>query len=627
MFWWQEPIRSSQFVTSLMGSKQEDGNSSTNNSQMQQIQVPDSSCVACTMFYKALRKPEEPTTVQNNQTSQPAASLTSQNSLQNSLSQLLVTQNCQPNNTCAYNGNSGNLHSGNRSPNSLSPSPSLHSLVFTRGSPLRNSKNTAQNHWRKSIVNNGGYVSLTVEEDLFPPELDCTPERQAVADLLQVSLAEDESNYLEIREEIALDKQFHTKLSLSMLIGEKKKENMVNMHLKIQKELNELKFTRINAKDSALSSGKEDKTGGKPQTGRKMSNRANSLDEYSFIGSADAPALQYLKHLEDQKDLSLLDAHKFNMLLQSSLSQRDREVNPIVIPTCDDDSLATNSTDGSHRLDTNINMSSQPNTPFTPGSSRKSSCSTHLSTRRALEDSQEKLFASSNKVMQAKREAEERTRLIIEKLERKIEDLQSNEQRRLNLAPAIATSYLNSSGPHTNRLWTNRKSTKLRHADFNGATSGHYSGGLSNSRCNSNSIAVLPTHTWTPNVLEVSAATGLGGGGGSGSLGGGGVLGSSVAGGVSHSCSNISESYKFHPRTKKLVHHRGDDILMYSNLLTNATCFNIPPYTMPLASSGNSAFYNRSNLVSNSTDRVLKNVEYTSSISSSGIKLSKSYNC
>ena len=69
-----------------------------------------------------------------------------------------------------------------------------------------------------------------------------------------------------------------------MLIGEKKKENMVNMHLKIQKELNELKFTRINAKDSALSSGKEDKTGGKPQTGRKMSNRANSLDEYSFIG-------------------------------------------------------------------------------------------------------------------------------------------------------------------------------------------------------------------------------------------------------------------------------------------------------------------------------------------------------
>ena len=52
--------------------------------------------------------------------------------------------------------------------------------------------------------------------------------------------------------------------------------------------------------------------------------------------------------------------------------------------------------------------------------------------------------------------------------------IQNNIHSHLFLQISLETIYF--------RLWTNRKSTKLRHADFNGATSGHYSGGLSNSR-------------------------------------------------------------------------------------------------------------------------------------------------
>ena len=42
-------------------------------------------------------------------------------------------------------------------------------------------------------------MPLSLEEDLFPPELEVSPERTAVGELAQYSLQQDDHNYLEIR--------------------------------------------------------------------------------------------------------------------------------------------------------------------------------------------------------------------------------------------------------------------------------------------------------------------------------------------------------------------------------------------------------------------------------------------
>ena len=70
----------------------------------------------------------ETSTSHNSKNSQLSSQTTS-HSPQTSLTQLLTGQN------------SSTASTGQRSPNSLSPSPSLHSMVFNRSSQLRNSKN------------------------------------------------------------------------------------------------------------------------------------------------------------------------------------------------------------------------------------------------------------------------------------------------------------------------------------------------------------------------------------------------------------------------------------------------------------------------------------------------------
>ncbi|XP_063714359.1 uncharacterized protein LOC134842105 [Symsagittifera roscoffensis] len=436
-----------------------------------------------------------------------------------------------------------------------------------------------------------------------------------------------------------------------MLIGEKKKETLAHMHLKIQRELNELnkqqpspRQQNTNANSSKNEAG-GDCTSERGGSRRKSKDavRSSSFDDYNFIGNGEAPALRYLRNSNsenaNQENPLSADALKFNMVLQSSLGERERQSHHIVIPSCDPQqerggAQRAGADAGGGALSQRGQQGSKGTEsvhPLTPVSSRNSS----TSTRKALEQSQEKLFAYSGKVMQAKQEAEERTRQILEKLERKIDDLQLSEHTR-NIQQGLSnlplhsnhhtshSQHTSSSSSSSSRQWThsrgNKKSKSYQHhRDLNPIL-----------RSSSRGQNALLPNTWTPNVMEVSAATGRG---------------------ATSSCTNISETYKFHPRAKKLVHHR-DDILMYSNLLTVPPCFQVPPigttpsYSSSLAAVGGmqfnynisnntitssnntaSAFYNRSSLVSNSSDRVLRGtVEYTNSITSSAVKLGKSSN-